>query len=311
MTPPDTTSGPFLRPRPAGPRRAGVHVTAEEDALLHLGAGRIHVRLDGRCDAPVLLLIHGSASSTLSWQALVPLLTGCHRVVRIDLLGHGRSAAPADGDYSVPAQARTVGAAMDRLGVRRAVVAGHSSGGYTAVALAEQRPDMVAALSLINTGPRLDAFLDPPSAAIDPARWPPTDEEVRRFASSAFREGFEIPQEFVDEVRGMDLPAVATAMRESVAYLGDRTLPERLAVLGKPVQVLFGDQDRRWLPASAADYRAVPGARVEWLRGSGHTPILEDPVGTAALLLAFTEEFAGECTEQGGAGQPDGTGSEV
>ncbi|MFI1093200.1 alpha/beta fold hydrolase [Streptomyces sp. NPDC020917] len=288
MTPPDTT--PHLPPHPLpgdGAHRRGL---AAEDVLLHLGAGDIHVRLDGRRDAPVLLLIHGSASSTLSWQALVPLLTGCHRVIGIDLLGHGRSAAPADGDYSVPAQARTVAEAMDRLGVQRAVVVGHSSGGYTAVALAEQRPDLVTALALINTGPSLDAFLAPASAVIDPTRWPPTDEQIRRFASSAFHTGYEMPQEFVDELRGIDLHAVTVAMREGVAYLSPRTLPERLPALGKPLQVVFGDQDQRWRPSSAADYRAVPGARVAWLRGSGHTPILEDPVGTAALLLAFAED---------------------
>ncbi|MFE6631885.1 alpha/beta fold hydrolase, partial [Streptomyces rochei] len=47
--------------------------------------------------------------------------------------------------------------------------------------------------------------------------------------------------------------------------------------------------DRRWRPASAADYRVVPGARVELLPGAGHTPILEEPRRTAALLLDFAE----------------------
>jgi pimeloyl-ACP methyl ester carboxylesterase len=59
--------------------------------------------------------------------------------------------------------------------------------------------------------------------------------------------------------------------------------------LGKPLQVIFGDQDRRWRPSSAADYRVVPGAKVELLPGAGHTPILEDPPRTAALLLSFAE----------------------
>ncbi|MFJ6463193.1 alpha/beta fold hydrolase [Streptomyces sp. NPDC091387] len=126
---------------------------ATEASILPLPGGDILVCQDGPRDAPALLLIHGSASSTRSWDQLVPLLTGSHRVIRIDLPGHGRSAEPSDRGYEVPEQGRTVGAALDRLGVERALVVGHSSGGYAATALIEQRPDLVAALSLINTAP--------------------------------------------------------------------------------------------------------------------------------------------------------------
>jgi pimeloyl-ACP methyl ester carboxylesterase len=53
------------------------------------------------------------------------------------------------------------------------------------------------------------------------------------------------------------------------------------------VLVIFGAEDRRWYSSSAADYRAVPGARVEMLPGVGHTPIVEDPRVSARLLLDF------------------------
>ena len=79
-----------------------------------------------------------------------------YRVIRVDLLGHGRSASPADG-YDIPAQARRVAAALDKLGVSRVTVIGHSSGCTVATALAEQRPDAVAALALIDMGPSPDA----------------------------------------------------------------------------------------------------------------------------------------------------------
>ncbi|MEU3690426.1 alpha/beta fold hydrolase [Streptomyces narbonensis] len=261
---------------------------ADGGALLRLDHGGIYVCQDGPLGAPALLLIHGSATSSRSWDALVPLLTTSHRVIRIDLPGHGRSAEPVDGDYAPLEQGRRIGTVLDRLGVECAIVVGHSSGGCAAVALAEQRPDLVTALALINTGPSMDAFIAPGSTAMDPTRWPPTDEQIRQFASTGFRTGYEVPQELVDELRGMTYHAVATAMRASIAYLNQRALPDRLMPLGKPLQVIFGDQDRRWRPSSAVDYRVVPGARVELLPGAGHTPILEEPARTAALLLAFT-----------------------
>ncbi|WP_323177940.1 alpha/beta fold hydrolase [Streptomyces sp. NBC_00083] len=66
----------------------------------------------------------------------------------------------------------------------------------------------------------------------------------------------------------------------------------RLTALGNPLLVIFGEDDRRWRSSSAADYRAVPGARVELLPGLGHSPLLEDPPRTAAPLLAFTAVHA-------------------
>lgn len=256
--------------------------------MLPLDGGGIHVCQDGPRDAPALLLIHGSAASTRSWDAIVPALAASHRVIRIDLLGHGRSAKPVDGDYGISEQARRAARVLDLLGAERAVVAGHSSGGLTAVALAEQHPELVTALALINTGPHLDAFTAKQAGTIGPAQWPPTDEQIRRFASGAFREGYAIPQELVDELRGMAFHAFTSAMQASLGYLGQQPVPDRLANLGKPLQVIYGQLDGRWRPSSFADYGAVPGARLDPLPGVGHTPILEAPAPTAALLLSFT-----------------------
>ncbi|SEC00178.1 alpha/beta fold hydrolase [Streptomyces sp. TLI_105] len=262
---------------------------ATESSTLPLDDGDMHVCQDGPLDAPALLLIHGSASSTRSWNPMVPLLTGAHRVIRIDLPGHGRSAEPVDRGYAVPDQARRVGEALDRLGVEHAVVVGHSSGGAVATALAEHRPDLVTALALVNTGPGLGAFIAPQPAAVGPSQWPPSDEQLRHFASTAVsRADYRLPEELLDDVRDMTHHTFTATMSATRSYLEQRALPDRLTVLGKPLLVLFGEDDRRWRSSSASDYRAVPGAKVELLPGLGHSPLLEDPQRTATRLLAFT-----------------------
>jgi pimeloyl-ACP methyl ester carboxylesterase len=263
--------------------------SAGAEVILSLDDGEIYVRQDGPRDAPALLLIHGNASSARWWDELVPLLTGFHRVIRIDLLGYGRSAKPTDRSYALPDQARRVGAAMDRLGTERVIVIGHSSSGAAATALAERRPDLVAALVLINTGPHLGAHTAPPMA-FDPSQWPDvSDEQLRQYASRAFsRPGYQIPPELFNEMRAMTFHSLTSATQASRDYVKEQALPGRLAVLGKPLLVIFGEEDRRWRSSSAADYRAVPGARIEMLPGLGHTPILEDPARTASSLLAFT-----------------------
>ena len=260
--------------------------------------GSLHVRDDGPRDAPALVLIHGLAGSTRWWDPVVPALARSHRVIRIDLLGHGRSAKPAGGGYTIPEQGRRVADAMDRLGVRRATVVGHSTGGSVATALAERRRDLVAALALIDTGPRTDAFIS--DGFVGRLLFVPgagqllwrlrTDGVVRRSLDTAFsRRGFEIPRPLVDDVRATTYHSLTATSRAADAYLERRPLPDRLAALGTPLLVLFGADDRRWRASpSAAGYRAVPGATVEVLPGIGHSPMLEDPPRTAASLLAFT-----------------------
>ncbi|MEU4099058.1 alpha/beta fold hydrolase [Streptomyces tanashiensis] len=271
---------------------AGVGAAPTESRVLTLDGDDIHVCPDGPRDAPALLLIHGSASSTRSWTPMVPLLTPTHRVIRIDLLGHGRSAKPTGSSYAISDQARRTGAALDLIGVRRAVIVGHSSGGAVATALAEARPDLVTALALINTGPGLDALITQESAAPALAQWPPTDEQLHHMASTGFSPvGHRIPEELLeellDDVSGMTYHSFTSTMLSTRAYLEQRALPDRLAVLGKPLLVLFGEDDRRWRSSSASDYLAVPGAVVELLPGLGHSPLLEAPPRTAAALLAF------------------------
>lgn len=261
---------------------------ATDESTLPLADGEIHVREDGPRDAPALLLIHGTAASLRSWDPMVPLLTGSHRVVRVDLPGCGESTKPDDADYAVPDLARQVGAALDRLGVEHVIVVGHSSGSAFATALAEVRPDLVTALAFINFGPNMAAYFAE-EIAIGTVRWSDlTDEQLRKMMRSGFRAGYEIPQPYVDQFREIDLHVFAVMSQAIRAYLGEQGLPERLAPLGKPLLVIFGEDDSRWRPSSAAEYLAVPGATVTMLTGVGHSPNLEDPPLTAVPLLAFT-----------------------
>jgi pimeloyl-ACP methyl ester carboxylesterase len=84
--------------------------------FVRMDDGDMHVVEDGQPDGPALLLIHGSAASLVCWDLVVPSLAGAFRVIRVDLLGCGKSTTSAGG-YEIPTQARRVGAALDELGV--------------------------------------------------------------------------------------------------------------------------------------------------------------------------------------------------
>jgi pimeloyl-ACP methyl ester carboxylesterase len=122
------------------------------------GVVRLYVDDGGRGRVPVVLL-HSLAGRSGQFAALLEYLRRSRRAVALDLRGHGRSPAPADGDYAIPAMARDVAAAVDDLALQRFVLVGHSMGGLVAVAYADQHPERVAALLLLD--PAGDARLVP------------------------------------------------------------------------------------------------------------------------------------------------------
>lgn len=249
---------------------------------------------DGPLGAPPLLLLSNAAAPVGIWDPVVPALADAYRVIRVDLLTHRRPSSSAGG-YDVPTQARRIGATLDQLGVSRVIVIGHSSGCMTATALAEQRPDAVARLALIDMGPTLDAQL--PESPIFKLLAAPligrllwrlrTPASIQKAARSGTARPVDIPDAFVEHAQRLTRRDLVETMRGSRDYLGARSLPDRLTPLGKPVLVIFGADDGRWRSSSSAAYRAVPGARVELLPGVGHTPMMEDPRATTELLLEF------------------------
>ncbi|KAA5835009.1 alpha/beta fold hydrolase [Saccharopolyspora hirsuta] len=273
----------------------GETAEATGEQIVRLPGGDIHVVQSGPSDAPAVVLLHGLAGSTTWWEPVLPALRDLH-VVRVDLLGHGTSAKPTTG-YGIAEQADRVGAVLDRLGVRRATVVGHSTGGAVATSLAERRRDLVAAVALIDSGPRADAFLGESIAAdlmttpvVGELLWRlRTDGMLRNALSTAFTRDVRIPEQLVTDVRGMTYRGL-TATDEAVdEFLAERQLPDRLAAADLPTLVLFGAQDRRWQPSSAQDYRRIPRAQIEILDGVGHTPMFEAPDITGAVLRDFAE----------------------
>ncbi len=270
------------------------HEPNARDTFIHLDDGDMHVVEDGKPGTPALLLIHASAASLATWDLVVPSLASAFHVIRIDLLGCGKSTSPAGG-YDIPTQASRVADALDKLAVNRITVIGHSGGCAVATALAEQRPGAVAALALIDFGPSLDAKIpESPLTRLvlsgfpGPLLWRlKTEASIRKSARAGFARPVDIPDAMIEDALRMTHRAFAGAMRAPVKYLEQRSLPDRLATLGIPLLVIFGAEDQRWRSSSADAYRAVPGARVELLTGVGHTPILEDPRTTSKLLADF------------------------
>jgi len=98
---------------------------------------------------PVAVLIHGFLENATMWKNVLPALSKRNRIITIDLLGHGKTDC-LGYVHTMELFAETITAVLKQLRIRKCVLIGHSLGGYVALAFAEQHPQKVKGLCLIN-----------------------------------------------------------------------------------------------------------------------------------------------------------------
>jgi pimeloyl-ACP methyl ester carboxylesterase len=289
-----------------GAETESAEATIEAGEILELPGGEIQV-LDegptgvppGRAGSPIVLL-HCYSCSLHWWDRIAPILAERHRVVRVDLLGHGGSEKPSSG-YAIPDQAALVAAALHRRGIEAATVVGHSMGFSVAVALAEQASQLVDRMVNIGAGPDGDTCSLPLIArlayapVLGQALWRITpDFAIRDGYASTFapdfdiESGFDDPDQIVADYRAMTFTSFSAAREGNGDFQRERSLDDRVRMSAVPLLSIFGDQDAICEPAaSQAAYETVPGTRTVTVAGAGHSPNVERPARTARLIERF------------------------
>ena len=259
---------------------------------------RLHVRDSGppagKPGAPTVILLHGFGSSLHTWEPWAQALAGELRVVRFDQPGAGLTGADPTGDYSDERGMQVLLALMDRLGIARASLVGHSMGGRLAFRFAAAHPGRVNKLVLVAP----DGFASP-GFEYDKAPEVPAVARLMRYAlpkvllrmslEPAYADTRLMTEEIVTRYHDMMLaPGVRGAL---LARMAQMTLREPTAVLktiNAPTLLVWGDKDAMIPVANAQDYlRALPDARLVTLPGVGHLPHEEAPAASLPALVAF------------------------
>ena len=274
---------PPIPAAPAPQRAAPLHATITD------------ARTDGEDRAvgrPVVLL-HGVFMDSSLWEQALPRLTGSG-IIAVDMPSHGASPDLPAGS-SLDDHVSAVAATLDTVGVRDAVVVGHSWGGMVALRLAHRRPDLVAGLALSNTpllrvrgatrvGFHLQRLLL--AAGLSPAQY-------GRIAAGAL----------IDATHRSADPAAVDALAERTRRMGRRRVRDTLRsvllepgdalhlveALPVPYTLVAGEDDY----ALSAPVRATlaPSGRVRVARG-GHATPLEDPDALADAIRALITDLA-------------------
>lgn len=123
--------------------------------FVNCDGARIYWRVDGRPDAPPLLMVGSLGSDHAMWNPVIGALVRHFRVIRLDKRGHGASDAP-QGDYTMERLGRDALAVADAAGAPRFRYMGLSIGGMIGMWIAGNAPERVERLVLTNTTARVD-----------------------------------------------------------------------------------------------------------------------------------------------------------
>ena len=174
-----------------------------ETALIH--GHEVGYRLEGQ--GPLIVLVHGMAGSGATWDLVIPALADHHTVLALDLPGHGRSAKPVDGDYSLGAFASIVRDLMVLLGFEQGTIVGQSLGGGVAMQFAYQFPTRCERLVLVGSGglgrevsPILRALAFPGVEFLYPVLFASVLRDAGRGVFGALRKVGLRPSAYVEEI---------------------------------------------------------------------------------------------------------------
>lgn len=235
-----------------------------------------------------VVLLHGFLENATMWDFFIPVLAKKYRVITIDLLGHGQTES-LGYVHTMEDNADAVHAVLAELRIRKAIFAGHSMGGYVALAFAELYPDNIKGLALINSTAKADS--DERKAnrdrAIKAVKQNYTNF-VRLSISNLFSE--DNREKLETEIEAVKEQALKTPLQGIVASLeGMKTRKDRevllhfapfpiLLVLGKKDGVLPYEENASQVEGTKAELVTFP---------HGHMSTIESREDLLEILVAF------------------------
>ncbi|SCL32520.1 Pimeloyl-ACP methyl ester carboxylesterase [Micromonospora rhizosphaerae] len=267
---------------------------------LTVAGRRVRCRIEGA--GPSVVLLHGIGRTLDDFTAQRDLLARDHRVVSLDLPGHGGS-APLDGPHTLPALARAVAEFLDAAGVTEpAHLVGNSLGGAVAMRLAADDPFRAASLVLVNSaGFGREVTVALRLLALRPLGrllLRPHPAIARRTELAIFHDPAYATEERIAHALAVARqPHAARVMLELVRSLGTvrgvrpqwrEELLGAVSALDIPTLVVWGDRDLILPAAHLVAARArLPKARTHLFPDTGHMPQIERAAEFHRLVRQF------------------------
>jgi 2-succinyl-6-hydroxy-2,4-cyclohexadiene-1-carboxylate synthase len=264
--------------------------------VVHLG--EVDYNIVGTGAGPALTLLHGFTGSSVSWANLHETIGSRFRLIMPDLLGHGRSAAPADPAlYRMERAVVDLMAILDAMDAARTHLLGYSMGGRVALAAAIAHPERFTSLILESASPGIaDAGAREARIASDEALAEMVEHKgletfVNRWERLPIFSGQErLPGAVRAGLRAQRLTNNPRGLAGSLRGLGagvQAPLWERLGELRMPTLIMAGELDVKYVEIAQRMAEAIVNSRLVVIPDATHTIHLEQPEVFQRLMLEF------------------------
>ncbi len=280
----------------------------------HLKMGYMDVAATGKPNGRTMVLMHGKNFCGATWEDSIRTLSAAgYRVVVPDQIGFCTSTKPAYYQYTFQQLAINTHGLLEKLGVPRVTVLGHSTGGMLAARYALMYPEQVEQLAMVNPIGLEDwKALGVPHRSVD--QWYERElklsaDSVRKYELSTYYVGRWKPQyeRWVDMLAGLNQGPGHKLVAWNSALLYDMIFTQPVVyefpLLQMPVLLLIGDADTTAIGSDVAPAdvktkvgrynvlgkqaaKLIPHATLVEFHGLGHAPQMEDPDGFHKALLA-------------------------
>lgn len=225
-----------------------------------------------------LVLLHGFGGCTQNWHPFVDELSKHHRLILVDLRGHGYSTNP-ENSFSHREAANDVSMLLDELGVGRFSAMGMSSGGMALLHLATRELCRIDAMVLISA---TSHFPDQARAIMRTASFERMPAPVQAMYRECAKRGDAQVRQLIAQFNALH------ANCDDVNFT-----PRELSTITARTLVVHGDRDR-FFPVEIAEgiCRAIPNARLWLIPGGEHVPVFDPAVPFIATALRFLAETA-------------------
>jgi pimeloyl-ACP methyl ester carboxylesterase len=238
-----------------------------------------------------IVLLHGFLENKTMWKSFVPELTKKHRVITVDLLGHGETEC-LGYVHAMEDQADMLFALLLHLKIRKVVLVGHSMGGYVALAFAELYPDHMKGLFLLNSTSRADS--DERKTNRDRAIVC-VKQNYGAFVSMSIANLFaeDNRERLADDIEKVKEQALKTPLQGIVAALeGMKIRKDREVILHfapYPMQLVLGEKDGVLIYEDSLEQ--IEGTKVELTTfPDGHMSHIENEMELMKVLLNFLKK---------------------